>query len=116
MLIPVSAVPFRRQTGTSCLRVKFGSSASGPSTTDRLKNLQAAGSATIVTGASRYGVQRFEVVPTGQVEGYFPEKEQQQHGRFGVREAIRLRRAELDYHSADSTAAAGMPTATFGGR
>jgi len=85
----------------------------GP-TTDWLKNAQAAGSATIVTGGSSYAVHGFEVVAIEQVEGYFPEKEQRQHRRFGVREAVRLRRADLDQQGG-STNAAGRPTATFGG-
>ena len=61
----------------------------GPDT-DWLKNLQAAGSATLVTGGSSYIVDEFRVVPIEDVSGHFATKEQGQHRRFNVREAVRL--------------------------
>lgn len=61
----------------------------GPDT-DWLKNLQAAGSATLVTGGSSYIVDEFRVVPIEDVSAHFARKEQDQHRRFNVREAVRL--------------------------
>ena len=66
----------------------------GP-TTDWLKNVLAAGSATIVTGGSEYVVDQVRLVPLEDVNRYFPRKEQHQHLRFAVRDAARFHRSDL---------------------
>lgn len=77
----------------------------GP-TTDWLKNVQAAGSATIVTGGSTYIVDQPRVVPLKDVGAYFPEKDQRQHRRFDVRDAVRLHRTDVDVHLGELAATA----------
>ena len=77
----------------------------GP-TTDWLKNVQAAGSATIVTGGCAYIVDEPRVVSLKDVGAYFPEKDQRQHRRFDVRDAVRLHRTDVDVHSGELAATA----------
>ena len=57
--------------------------------TDWLKNVLAAGSAAVVTGGNRYGVDQPKVIPMGEATGFFATKEQRLHRRFGVRLAFR---------------------------
>jgi deazaflavin-dependent oxidoreductase (nitroreductase family) len=59
----------------------------GP-TTDWLKNLLAAGRATIRFGGARYDVEHPELVDLQQVDGRFAQKEQRLHRRFQVRDAV----------------------------
>ena len=77
----------------------------GP-TTDWLKNVQAAGSATIVTGGSTYIVDQPRVVPLEDVGAYFPEKDQRQHRRFDVRDAVCFHRTDVDVHSSEQAVTA----------
>lgn len=61
--------------------------------TDWLKNVMAAGSATITHDGSEYTVDSPEVVPIDDVERFFAAKEQRAHRRFAVRDALRVRTA-----------------------
>ncbi len=63
--------------------------------TDWLKNVIAAGSATIVHDGNTYEVDHPEVVPIADTNHYFRESAQRAHRRFNVEESLRLRRAEL---------------------
>ncbi len=66
----------------------------GPST-DWLKNVVAAGRATLVFDGETYEVDRPEVVPMGDANRLFPEREQRIHDLFRVEQCLLLRRAEL---------------------
>jgi deazaflavin-dependent oxidoreductase (nitroreductase family) len=66
----------------------------GPNT-DWLKNVLASGSATVVADGSTYAVEHPEMIPIAAVETYFAEKEQRQHRRFAVVDALQVRRAGL---------------------
>ena len=63
--------------------------------TDWLKNVIAAGSATIVHDGNTYEVDHPEVVPIVDTNHYFRESSQRAHRRFNVEESLRLRKAEL---------------------
>ncbi|HEV2427425.1 MAG TPA: nitroreductase family deazaflavin-dependent oxidoreductase [Acidimicrobiales bacterium] len=63
----------------------------GPKT-DWLRNVLAAGGATIVTDGHSYEVDRPEVVSMADVTSQFRAKEQRMHRRFGVGSALRLHR------------------------
>lgn len=61
---------------------------------DWLKNVLAAGSATVVNEGCTYDVAQPEIVPMDVVADDFPEAEQRTHRVFGVDQALRVRRAE----------------------
>jgi deazaflavin-dependent oxidoreductase (nitroreductase family) len=58
---------------------------------DWLKNVVAAGSATIVADGSEHTVTDPAVVPIDEVDSYFEDKEQRLHQRFAVTTAVRVR-------------------------
>ncbi len=60
-----------------------------------VKNVLAAGSATLVTEGQTYEVDRPEVVPLGDVTASLPSKEQRNLRLFRVEQALRLRRRAL---------------------
>lgn len=60
--------------------------------TDWLKNILAAGSGTLIAGGQSHAVDRPEVIAMSEATGYFGQKEQRLHRRFGVETALRLRR------------------------
>jgi deazaflavin-dependent oxidoreductase (nitroreductase family) len=60
---------------------------------DWLKNVLAAGSATVVTGGQTHQVEHPEVVPMAEVVGYFSPGDQRTHRIFGVDECLRVQRA-----------------------
>ncbi len=61
--------------------------------TDWLKNVLAAGSATLVTGGRSYRIERPEIVPMADATEYFQPKEQRLHRRFKVDKALQVRQA-----------------------
>ncbi len=61
--------------------------------TDWLKNVLAAGSATLVTGGNSYRIEAPEIIPMTDASQYFQPKEQRMHRRFKVDDALRVRRA-----------------------
>ena len=63
--------------------------------TDWLKNVLASGSATVVTDGSTYAVNHPEMIAITDVETYFGPKEQRQHRRFAVVDALQVRRAAM---------------------
>jgi deazaflavin-dependent oxidoreductase (nitroreductase family) len=65
----------------------------GPNT-DWVKNVLAAGSATIVHDGDTYEVVRPEMVPMSDAEALFSPKDQRTHRLFRVEHALLLRRAE----------------------
>lgn len=58
-----------------------------------LRNVLAAGSATIVHEGQTHAVDRPEVVPMAEVEACFPAADQRSHRMFRVDQCLRLRRA-----------------------
>jgi deazaflavin-dependent oxidoreductase (nitroreductase family) len=60
--------------------------------TDWLKNVLAAGSATLVTGGRSYEVDSPKVIPMSEAAGYFRPRDQRMQRRFGVDSALRLHR------------------------
>ena len=65
----------------------------GPGT-DWVRNVLAAGSATIDHDGEQVEVVRPEVVSIAEVNHHFPEKEQRTHLRFGVTDALVLQRPD----------------------
>ncbi len=63
---------------------------------DWLKNVLAAGSATIVHEGHTYRVTDLDVVPMESVESFFPAKDRRAHRMFRVDLCLRARRAEND--------------------
>jgi len=64
--------------------------------TDWLKNVLAAGTATIVAGGQKIDVDRPVVVPIAEASSYFRPREQRMQRRFGVETALRARRMRED--------------------
>jgi deazaflavin-dependent oxidoreductase (nitroreductase family) len=60
--------------------------------TDWLKNVLAAGKATVVTHGRSYDVDRPVVVPMDEATAYFRPREQKMHRRFSVESCLRVRR------------------------
>jgi deazaflavin-dependent oxidoreductase (nitroreductase family) len=60
--------------------------------TDWLKNVLAAGSATLVTRGRTHRVDKPEVIPMAEATTYFGPKEQRMHRQFGVDSALLLHR------------------------
>jgi deazaflavin-dependent oxidoreductase (nitroreductase family) len=60
--------------------------------TDWLKNVLAAGSATIVADGSSYEVDRPEVIPMAEASAYFRPREQRMHRQFHVETALQVQR------------------------
>jgi len=58
--------------------------------TDWLKNVLAAGSATIVTDGRTYEVDRPEVIPMAEATAYFRPREQRLHRQFHVETALQV--------------------------
>ncbi len=56
-----------------------------------LRNLQAAGSGTLVHDGSTYAVDRPEIVPMADVEDRFPPSDQRTHRLFNVDQCVRIR-------------------------
>jgi hypothetical protein len=63
---------------------------------DWLQNVLATGSAVLVHAGASIPVDQPEVVPLTAVEHLFPPSEQRTHRVFGVRDALRLRRVDVD--------------------
>lgn len=63
--------------------------------TDWLKNVLAAGSATLVTHGRTYRVDAPEVIPMAEATTYFRPREQRMHRQFGVDSALLLHRAGI---------------------
>ncbi len=61
---------------------------------DWLKNVLAAGSATIVHEGHTYRVDQPEVVPIGSAQIHFSASDQRSHRLFGVDQCLRVRRVE----------------------
>ena len=61
-----------------------------------LRNVLAAGSATIVHEGREHAVDRPEVVPMAEVEAFFPVADQRSFRRFRVDQCLRLRRAAAE--------------------
>jgi deazaflavin-dependent oxidoreductase (nitroreductase family) len=59
--------------------------------TDWLKNVRAAGTATIVVDGQAHAVDNPEVISIERATAHFRPKEQRLHRQFGVRQAVRLR-------------------------
>ena len=59
--------------------------------TDWLKNVLAAGSATIMADGRSYAVDRPEVIPMAKASAYFRHREQRLHRRFHVDTALQVR-------------------------
>jgi deazaflavin-dependent oxidoreductase (nitroreductase family) len=62
------------------------------SNSDWLKNLLAAGGATIVHGGETYEVDRPRILPIEAAGSYFPAKDQRAHRRFRIDSCVRVRR------------------------
>lgn len=75
----------------------------GPDT-DWVKNVQAHGSAVLVTDGRTLTVDCPEVVATDLVADLFPPSERRTHRLFGVDECLRLRRADAGATAAPATA------------
>ena len=58
--------------------------------TDWLKNVLAAGSASIVADGRSYGVDRPEVIPMAEATAYFRPREQRMHRQFHVDTALQV--------------------------
>ena len=63
-------------------------------TSNWVKNVLAADSATIVHEGATHTVDRVELVPMAEVEEWFPEKDRRTHARFKVDRCVRVRLAE----------------------
>ncbi|MFQ5516250.1 MAG: nitroreductase family deazaflavin-dependent oxidoreductase [Acidimicrobiia bacterium] len=61
---------------------------------DWVKNVLAAGSATIVDEGHTFPVDRPEIIPMETVADRFPPKDRRSHRLFGVDQCLRVRRAE----------------------
>ena len=61
--------------------------------TDWLKNVLAAGQATVVMRGHTYEVDHPEVIPMAEATNFFRPREQRMHRQFGVGSALRLSRA-----------------------
>ncbi len=66
--------------------------------TDWLKNVLAAGSATITADGRTYEVDRPEVIPMADATGYFRPREQRMHRQFRVDTALQVRQRQEDPH------------------
>ena len=62
--------------------------------TDRLKNVPASGSATIVNEGHAYEVDHPEVTPVEAAAAYFPAEHQRSHRRYRVDQCLRVRRVQ----------------------
>lgn len=60
---------------------------------DWVRNVLAAGRATIVDEGSEHHVDRPRLVPMAEAEGLFPEKDRRSHRMFRVEQALLVRRA-----------------------
>jgi deazaflavin-dependent oxidoreductase (nitroreductase family) len=69
--------------------------------TDWLKNVLAAGSATITTDGNSYDVDRPEVIPMAELTGYFRPRDQRMQRQFHVDTALQLRQRREDSPLAD---------------
>jgi deazaflavin-dependent oxidoreductase (nitroreductase family) len=70
-----------------------------------LRNVLAAGSATLVHEGHTHAVERPQIVPMAEVEAFFSVADQRSHRMFGVDECLRLRRAAVDADARAATAA-----------
>lgn len=66
--------------------------------TDWLKNVLAAGSATIITDGRSYKVDRPEVIPMAEATAYFRPREQRMHRQFRVDTALQVHQWREDPH------------------
>ncbi|MBK9178268.1 MAG: nitroreductase family deazaflavin-dependent oxidoreductase [Acidimicrobiales bacterium] len=73
---------------------------------DWLKNVLAAGSATLVTDGRTYEVHRPEIIPLTEVADALPDKERRNLRTFRVEQCLRVRRVEPD-EAAEASADAG---------
>ena len=80
------------------------------SNTDWLKNVLAAGSATLVTEGAAHLVDQPTVVPVSQVDSYFAGKEQRLHRRFAVRDALVVRKVGATVDADVAPPAVGIAT------
>ena len=64
--------------------------------TDWLKNVVAAGQATVVMRGHTYEVDHPEVIPMAEATGFFRPREQRMHRQFGVESALRLSRPDQE--------------------
>ena len=93
---PVVAVPTQ---GGFVIGLPYGQQA------DWVKNVLAAGTATIVHDDEVFEVEDPELVPMAEVEGCFPDSDQRAHKAFAVEQALRWgRRTPLDEASSDELA------------
>ena len=60
--------------------------------TDWLKNVLAAGSASVVSSGDRYDIDQPKVIPMGEATAFFGAKEQRLHRRFGVETCLQVHR------------------------
>jgi deazaflavin-dependent oxidoreductase (nitroreductase family) len=65
--------------------------------TDWLKNVLAAGSATIVADGRSYEVDRPEVIPMAEATSYFRPREQRLHRQFHVDTALEVHQRQEDH-------------------
>ncbi len=64
--------------------------------TDWLKNVLAAGSATITAGGRSYEVDRPQVIPMAEATAYFRSREQRMHRQFHVDTALQVHQRRED--------------------